>query len=50
MGQKLKRERIEGATGLGRIAREQMEKWNQMTALGFQTAGHQKRPRDSQSI
>ena len=26
-------------TGSGRITREQMKKWNQMTALRFQTLG-----------
>ena len=38
MGQKQKNEKIEGATGPGRTirAREQIEKWNRMTALGFQ--------------
>ena len=45
MGQKQKREKTEGATGLSRITREQTEKWNQMTAVSFQTAGrYQKRP------
>ena len=39
LGQKQKREKTEGATGLGRITREQIELWNQMTALGFQTGG-----------
>ena len=39
MGQKHKREKIEGATGLVRIIRAQVEKWNQMTALRFQTGG-----------
>ena len=43
MGQKQKK-KVEGATGLGRITREQVEKWNQMTALGFhkREGGHQK--------
>ena len=32
-----------GATGPGRITRQQIERWNQMTALRFQTRGrHQK--------
>ena len=43
--QKQKKEQMGGATGLGRITREQIGKWNQMTALGFQTGGkHQKFP------
>ena len=37
MGQKQKREKIKGVTGLGRITREHREQWNQMTALRFQT-------------
>ena len=36
MGQKQKREKTEGATGLARITREQREKWNQMTLHGSQ--------------
>ena len=39
MGQRQKKERTEGATGLGRITREQIEKWNQMTALRVQAGG-----------
>ena len=43
MGQKQKREKTEGATPAGRIMREQIEKWNQMITLRFQTgARHQK--------
>ena len=34
-----KKEKTEGATRPGRITREKMEKWNQMTALRFQTGG-----------
>ena len=42
MDQKQKK-KIESATGLDRITREQIERWNQMTALGFQTGRrHQK--------
>ena len=36
MGQKQKKVKT-GATGLGRITREQTQKWNQMTALRFNT-------------
>ena len=36
-GPKAKKEKTEGATGLGRKTREQIERWNQMTALRFQT-------------
>ena len=41
-----KREKTEWATRLGRIAREPLERWNQMTALRFQTlmGRHQKSP------
>ena len=39
MGQTQKKEKTEGATGLGRTPREQTEKWNHMTALRFQTGG-----------
>ena len=45
MGQKQnKKEKTEGTRGVGSITREQMEEWNQMTALRFQTKGgrHQK--------
>ena len=31
------KDKTEGVTGLGRRAREEMVKWNQMTALRFQT-------------
>ena len=31
LGQKQKREKTEGATGLGRITRQQIESWNKMT-------------------
>ena len=38
MGQKRKKvEDVDEATGLGRITREQIEKWNQMAAQRFQT-------------
>ena len=39
-----KKDKIESATGLGRITREQIERWNQMTALGFQTGTSSKEP------
>ena len=39
MGHKQTKEKTEGATGLGRITREQLEKWNQMTAVRLQTGG-----------
>ena len=44
MGQKQKKEKTEEATRLAwQNKREQIEKWNQMTALRFQTGGrHQK--------
>ena len=35
MGRKQKKEKTEGGTGLSRITREHIEKWNQMTALRF---------------
>ena len=37
MDQKQKKEKTEGSTGLGRMTREQIERWDQMTALRFQT-------------
>ena len=43
MVQKQKKEKTEGATGPGRITREQIEKCNQITALRSQTRErHQK--------
>ena len=38
MGQKQKKVQT-GATRLGRITREQIDKWNQTTVLEFQTGG-----------
>ena len=32
-------EKTEGVTGLGRRTREERVKWNQMTALRFETGG-----------
>ena len=44
MGHKQKKEKAEGAAGPGRITRQLIEKWNQVTALRFQTGRrHQKR-------
>ena len=37
MGENQKKKTTEGATGLGRITREPIEKRNKMTALRFQT-------------
>ena len=37
--QKKKRKKTERVTGLGRKTREEIVKWNQMTALRFQTGG-----------
>ena len=40
-----KKDKIEMVTGLGRRTREAIAKWNQMTALRFQTGGrHQTSP------
>ena len=36
---KQKKDKTEGATGLGRITRGQIERWNQTTAFSFQTGG-----------
>ena len=37
MDQKKKKDKTEGATGLGRTTTELIETWNQMTALRFHT-------------
>ena len=40
-----KKDKIERVTGLGRRTRKEIAKWNQMTALRFQTGGrHQTSP------
>ena len=40
-----KKDETERVTGLGRRTRDEIAKWNQMTALGFQTGGrHQTSP------
>ena len=36
-GQQAEKDKTERGTGLGRRTREEIEKWNQMTALRFQT-------------
>ena len=43
---KKKKDKLERVTGLGRRTREAIAKWNQMTALRFQTGGrHLRHPR-----
>ena len=43
--EKKKEDKAERVTGLGRKTREEIVKWNQMTALRFQTGGrHQTSP------
>ena len=45
MDQQKEKDKTEGVTGPGRRAREETAKWNQMTALRFQTGGrHQTSP------
>ena len=44
-GQQAESDKTERVTGLGRRTREEIAKWNQMTALRFQTGGrHQTFP------
>ena len=44
-GQQAEKDQTERVTGLGRRTREEIAKWNQMTALRFQTGGrHQTSP------
>ena len=44
-GQQAQNDKTERVTGLGRRTREEIAKWNQMTALRFQTGGrHQISP------
>ena len=44
-GQLAENDKTETVTGLGRRTREEIAKWNQMTALRFQTGGrHQTSP------
>ena len=42
--QQAEKDKIERVTGLGRRTREEIAKWNQMTALRFQTGGRQTSP------
>ena len=42
---KKRRDKAERVTGLGRRTREEIVKWNQMTALRFQTGGKTSHPR-----
>ena len=45
MDQQAEKGKTESVTGLGRRTREDIAKWNQMTALRFQTGGrHQTSP------
>ena len=45
MDQQAEKDKTERVTGLGRRTREEIAKWNQMTALRFQTGGrHQTSP------
>ena len=45
------KDQIERVTGLGRRTREEIAKWNQMTALRFQTGGrHQASPASLRGI
>ena len=44
-GQQAENDKTERVTGLGRRTRKEIAKWNQMTALRFQTGGrHQTSP------
>ncbi len=40
-GQQAENDKTERVTGLGRRTREEIAKWNQMTALRFHTGGRQ---------
>ena len=45
MGQQAEKDKTKRVTGLGRRTKEEIAKWNQMTALRFQTGGrHQTSP------
>ena len=44
-GQQAENDKTERVTGLGRRTREEIAKWNQMTALRFQTGGDIRHPR-----
>ena len=45
MDQQTEKDTTERITGLGRRTREDIAKWNEMTALRFQTGGDIKHPR-----
>ena len=45
MDQQAEKDQTERVTGLGRRTREEIAKWNQMTALRFQTGGDIRHPR-----
>ena len=47
--QQAEKDKIERVTGLGRRTREEIAKWNQMTALRFQTVEDIRHPRTSQT-
>ena len=50
-GQQAENDKTERVTGLGRRPREEIAKWNQMTALRFQTGGrHQTSPASLQGL
>ena len=44
MDQQAEKDKTERVTGLGRRTREEIAKWNQMTALRFQTGGRHQTP------
>ena len=44
-GQQVENDKTERVTGLGRRTKEKIAKWNQMTALRFQTGGDIRHPR-----
>ena len=45
MDQQAEKNKAERVTGLGRRTREQIAKWNQMTALSFRQGGDIRHPR-----
>ena len=50
-GQQAENDKTERVTGLGRRTREEIAKWNQMTALRFQIGGrHQTSPASLQGL
>ena len=51
MDQQAEKDKTENVTGLGRGTREEIAKWNQMTALRFQTGvTHQTSPASLQGL